>query len=108
MRKSLAKKRQRFLQDVVVDYLGGKCNYCMSEKRLNIHHIIPLSKGGLNRMSNLEMVCMSCHAKIHLQIEKVMPKKKFNKDYVDDKLLFCKLCGRIDTKRPEKCKNCHE
>lgn len=46
-----------------------ECVKCGSDYRLQIHHIIPLSKGGSNRVSNLQFVCRSCHLKLHRQEE---------------------------------------
>lgn len=43
------------------------CNkFFNTEKRkLHSHHIIPLSKGGNNSISNLKALCVDCHAKEH-------------------------------------------
>lgn len=41
-----------------------KCVFC--GKRANeVHHIIPLSRGGTTSMTNLVSVCLSCHNKRH-------------------------------------------
>jgi len=32
---------------------------------LNVHHIVPLSRGGSDDPSNLHTLCNDCHAKIH-------------------------------------------
>lgn len=50
-----------------------KCQKC--KKKLgrfegDIHHIIPISKGGTNRFSNLMLVCEVCHEKIHSEESK--------------------------------------
>lgn len=31
-------------------------------RSLDVHHIVPLSKGGTNRLSNLVVLCRQCHA----------------------------------------------
>jgi 5-methylcytosine-specific restriction endonuclease McrA len=48
---------------------GGMCVICKSKgtftKGSDTHHIIPLSKGGSNTMSNLITLCESCHSQRH-------------------------------------------
>lgn len=44
---------------------GNKCKVCGSTKQLEVHHIIPLSKGGTNVKTNLITLCYSCHIKRH-------------------------------------------
>ena len=46
----------------------GRCTTpgCRHEKYLEIHHIVPTSKGGKNDPSNLTTVCGRCHKNIHL------------------------------------------
>lgn len=41
----------------------GRCAGCGSAKKLEVDHIVPLSKGGTNWPSNLQMLCRSCNAK---------------------------------------------
>jgi len=36
-----------------------------NSKYLRVHHIVPLSKGGANDMSNLVTLCAKCHALEH-------------------------------------------
>ena len=44
------------------------CEECQKDGRLTpaeeVHHIIPLSKGGSNEYSNLMSLCKSCHSRI--------------------------------------------
>ncbi|MED2706605.1 HNH endonuclease signature motif containing protein [Bacillus toyonensis] len=42
-----------------------ECANCSSREDLQIHHIVPLSIGGTNKLTNLALVCGECHAKIH-------------------------------------------
>jgi len=44
---------------------GHKCGNCGSGYNLHVHHIVPLSKGGTNNLSNLRTLCSSCHGKLH-------------------------------------------
>lgn len=41
------------------------CVYCGSKENLQIHHKIPVSKGGNNSDKNLETICVDCHAAQH-------------------------------------------
>ena len=48
------------------------CEMCLKEGRLTlveeVHHILPISKGGDHRDSNLMSLCQSCHTKIHHEL----------------------------------------
>jgi len=44
---------------------GNKCSKCGSTRNLHIHHIISVSKGGTNDISNLQIVCKNCHKLLH-------------------------------------------
>lgn len=45
------------------------CEMCLKENRMTkveeVHHILPLSRGGTNDEDNLMSLCKSCHSKIH-------------------------------------------
>lgn len=38
-----------------------KCANCGSKKNLHIDHIVPLSKSGTNKKSNLQLLCRDCN-----------------------------------------------
>lgn len=42
-----------------------RCGNCGSTVGLMVHHIVPLSKGGTNSLSNLRTLCEECHKKLH-------------------------------------------
>ncbi|HDH7443307.1 TPA: HNH endonuclease [Escherichia coli] len=49
---------------------GNKCRAIVGGKQclrpaVEVHHIVPLSRGGTNTMSNLLSLCKSCHDKRH-------------------------------------------
>lgn len=48
------------------------CVRCFKEGRIvpveEVHHIVPLTKGGSNKFSNLMSLCQSCHTKIHYEM----------------------------------------
>lgn len=48
-------------------YKCQKCgkSFLHNKLALHAHHVIPLSKGGRNTLSNLIAVCEVCHSKIH-------------------------------------------
>ncbi|MGE4283733.1 MAG: HNH endonuclease [Clostridia bacterium] len=41
------------------------CVVCAAEKDLTIDHIIPLSRGGTNEITNLQVLCRKCNSKKH-------------------------------------------
>ena len=41
----------------------GKCLCCGRKARLTMDHIVPLSKGGGNDISNIQPLCMTCNNK---------------------------------------------
>ena len=47
------------------------CERCLLEGRYTpveeVHHIIPINRGGTNDEDNLMSVCRSCHNKIHIE-----------------------------------------
>ena len=59
------KVRERFLQ------AHPLCEECLKQGRTipatEAHHILPLSQGGANDMSNLEGLCKSHHSALHLR-----------------------------------------
>ncbi len=48
------------------------CEMCLKEGRLTpveeVHHILPISRGGDHRESNLMSLCQSCHTKLHHEL----------------------------------------
>ncbi len=48
------------------------CERCLAEGRLTpveeVHHIVPVSRGGQHVDSNLMSLCQSCHTKIHIEM----------------------------------------
>lgn len=47
------------------DMLPPCCYNCGSTDGLEWHHIVPLSKGGKNIVSNLVPLCSKCHSLVH-------------------------------------------
>lgn len=48
------------------------CEECLKQGRLTpldeVHHIIPVDRGGTNSWNNLMSLCHSCHEKIHKKL----------------------------------------
>ena len=48
------------------------CEMCLKEGKLTpveeVHHIVPVSRGGTHDRSNLMSLCKSCHNKIHHEL----------------------------------------
>ncbi len=51
------------VREYLLEKWGRKCTYCNeTDTRLEIDHIVPKSKGGSNRVSNLTIVCRDCNS----------------------------------------------
>ena len=52
------------VREYLLEKFGRKCVYCgIKNVPLEIEHIIPKSRGGSNRVSNLTLACQSCNQK---------------------------------------------
>jgi len=49
----------------VIERDGERCNECLERGHLHLDHIEPLSKGGSNKLINLQLLCENCHSKKH-------------------------------------------
>lgn len=54
------------LRDEVLRRYDNKCACCKREVRLEIHHIVPVSLGGSDEITNLVPLCESCHKAAHI------------------------------------------
>jgi len=55
----------KFFLGMIREKEGKKCYFCGSTYDLEEHHIIARKDGGNNRKSNIMLLCVSCHKKIH-------------------------------------------
>ena len=46
-----------------------RCAICGEQKPLTVDHIIPLSKGGTNYISNIQPLCRNCNSKKHNKLD---------------------------------------
>lgn len=49
----------------ILEAVDAKCAECKTKEKLTINHKKPLSQGGTNDASNLEILCETCHRKFH-------------------------------------------
>lgn len=63
--RSWRKIRNKFIQEHPL------CQHCLEENRVKIaeevHHILPLSRGGSHDEKNLMALCKSCHSRISVK-----------------------------------------
>ena len=57
--KFIGKKKIRFF---ILNRDGNKCLKCFRTDKLQLDHIIPISKEGKNELSNLQTLCNSCNS----------------------------------------------
>lgn len=49
--------------DILCARYDHRCLCCGAQKRLTIDHVVPISKGGGNDISNIQPLCLSCNAR---------------------------------------------
>jgi 5-methylcytosine-specific restriction endonuclease McrA len=42
-----------------------QCVECQSREKLQVHHLLAVAEGGLNKISNMITLCLPCHIKRH-------------------------------------------
>lgn len=83
---------------------GNECRRCGATDNLEIHHIVPASRGGRSEMENLATLCKDCHNDAaflgaHRQLM-AYPPGKFEAWIKDD----LNICGAL-TARKKRCQN---
>jgi len=51
--------------DNLIEIYNHRCYYCKKKKPLTVDHIIPLSKGGTNFITNIVPACSHCNSSKH-------------------------------------------
>jgi 5-methylcytosine-specific restriction endonuclease McrA len=59
------------------DFTCRLCVVKMETNELQVHHIVPVSDGGNDELSNLVLLCHSCHTSLHKDDWKNYTKKLF-------------------------------
>jgi hypothetical protein len=57
-------------RNAVFKHKGKRCAVCGSTENLEIHHVLPLIKGGTNDFNNLLVVCQEHHKQLHGKIHR--------------------------------------
>ncbi|SRR6266550_393932 len=50
---------------LMLEYFHAKCKRCGSKEELEFDHVVPIEKGGQDKLSNLQLLCHKCHLKKH-------------------------------------------
>lgn len=56
--------RKKLLEERAI-YECCNCGKKLTKEEVQVHHVVPLSLGGTNRESNMVIICLECHGKIH-------------------------------------------
>ena len=63
--RSGSTRRWRKLRAFVLRRDGGRCQRCGGKEKLECHHVIPRTAGGLDTPSNTRILCAACHDSLH-------------------------------------------
>lgn len=61
-RNRMGAVQRRAAKAAVFERDGWACVMCGSGEQLTLDHIVPLSQGGGNKLSNLQTMCESCNS----------------------------------------------
>lgn len=61
LKTSSPQESRRLWKKSIKDY-WGECAYCGNKNDLTLDHIIPQSKGGEDKLSNVICACVSCNS----------------------------------------------
>ncbi|WP_018933295.1 HNH endonuclease [Gracilibacillus lacisalsi] len=80
MMETLKEKRRVFeaIKPKIWRQLSHECSNCGATEKLHLHHIVPLVKGGSNRITNITPLCEECHSRVHFEIGEFENGKGFN------------------------------
>lgn len=57
--------RKESFRDILHNNIPKICCNCGSDIRVEYHHIVPLFRGGTNKLSNIVPLCNRCHKAVH-------------------------------------------
>ena len=88
-----------------IRYLVDRCQMCGDQRRLDVHHIIGGTKGRSDELTNLILICRSCHQSIHsghLTLSHVLWHQwAHNRDHLVWTRLACLRRQRLPTPEPD-------
>lgn len=61
----MEKQERKLSHNQLKEILGEKCCNCGSNEDIEYHHIIPVSLGGKDIISNMCCLCRKCHSLLH-------------------------------------------
>lgn len=61
-------------RQLVLEVLGGLCEWCGTSENLEVDHVVPLFAGGKNVMGNVHALCYDCH-----KVKTALDAKKYKK-----------------------------
>jgi len=84
-------------REQVITRDGFICQECGDNHNLHLHHLIPLSKGGSNKIENLKLLCSFCHSAKHHHI-------RFEGEFEHNETIFSKRIKIIQQAIDEEAK----
>lgn len=57
----LRNKKYSNFRIILIEILGGCCYKCSSKEELQLDHIKPIGQGGKHHISNIQVLCDTCH-----------------------------------------------
>lgn len=63
------------LRKAVLERDNYQCQNCLKKGRLDVHHFIPVKRGGTDNLDNLISLCHPCHKIIELVPKKLNARK---------------------------------
>lgn len=91
------------VKHALIKEMGGRCMACGTKERLALDHVLPLNKGGMDHVSNLQVLCVQDNVS---KGNRTMDFRT-NTDYIPKKkCLRCgySWCSVIDPKSCPRCK----
>ena len=57
----------RIVRRQALERAGWRCEAadCGKAGRFEVHHVIALAEGGANTLANAQVLCVTCHLKVH-------------------------------------------
>lgn len=84
LQKALRRDAQTNRSKILKEF-GNECQVCNLDvnELLEIHHLLPISKGGNNEFYNLTVLCPTCHKALHIWSDQKDGSKVINSHYAN-------------------------